>query len=83
MDPPTSPKVVSFDWNSLVEPHLPSYVPFKIVVKVLSSIIHWSTIDEGASISILSYIAWKYIGSLNLVPTWSQLLVFNRNSTLR
>ena len=35
MVPPTIPEVISFDWNSLVEPHLPSYLPFHILVEVL------------------------------------------------
>jgi hypothetical protein len=26
--PPPSPKMVSFDWNDLVEPHLPYSIPF-------------------------------------------------------
>jgi hypothetical protein len=26
--PPPSPRMVSFDWNDLVEPHLPSSTPF-------------------------------------------------------
>jgi hypothetical protein len=28
--PPPSPRMVSFDWNDLVEPCLPSYAPFQI-----------------------------------------------------
>ena len=30
-----SPEVTPFDWNSLVEPFLPPYIPFHIVVEVL------------------------------------------------
>jgi hypothetical protein len=33
---PPSPRMVSFDWNDLVEPHLPSSAPFQIMVKVNS-----------------------------------------------
>lgn len=36
MVPPPSSEVCSFDWNSLVESCLPSYIPFQIVVEVLS-----------------------------------------------
>ena len=36
-------------------------------------------VDEGASISILSSITWKSIGSCNIEPTYIQLLVFNRS----
>jgi hypothetical protein len=32
--PPPSPRMVSFDWNNLVEPHLPSSAPFQIRVEV-------------------------------------------------
>jgi hypothetical protein len=28
---PPSPRMVSFDWNDLVEPHLPSSAPFQIM----------------------------------------------------
>ena len=38
-------------------------------------------VDEGASASILSSIAWKAIGSPQLVPTFDQILNFNRIST--
>ena len=32
-EPPPSTEVFSFDWNILTEPHLPSSVPFQIIVK--------------------------------------------------
>jgi hypothetical protein len=38
--PPPSPMMVSFDWNDLVEPHLPSYTPFQIRVEVNSKNIY-------------------------------------------
>jgi len=34
--PPPSPRMVSFHWNVLVEPRLPSYIPFQIRVEVNS-----------------------------------------------
>ena len=34
--PPPSPRMISFDWNDLVEPHLPSSAPFQIRVEVNS-----------------------------------------------
>ena len=71
MVPLPSPEVCSFDWNSLVEPHRPSYVPFQIIVVTLSSMIYQTIIDEGASISILCYMPWKSIGFPNLVPVLS------------
>jgi hypothetical protein len=33
---PPSPRMVSFDWNNLVDPFLPSSSPFQIMVKVNS-----------------------------------------------
>jgi hypothetical protein len=38
--PPASPRMVSFDWNDLVEPSIPSYIPFKIRVEVNSKNIY-------------------------------------------
>jgi len=51
---PPSPRMVSFDWNSIINPPLPFYSPFQIMVKVISTRIFHSILDEGASISILS-----------------------------
>ena len=79
MVPLPSPEVCSFDWNSLVEPHLPSYVPFKIMVEGISSTIHQNIIEEGESISILSSMDWQGLGSPNFVPDSSQLLELNKS----
>ena len=38
--PPPSPRMVSFDWNDLVEPHLPSSAPFQIMVGINKLGIH-------------------------------------------
>ena len=38
--PPPSPRMVSFDWNDLVEPHIPSFAPFQIRVEVNSTNIY-------------------------------------------
>jgi hypothetical protein len=38
--PPPSPRMVSFDWNDLVEPHLPSSAPFQIRVEINSKAIY-------------------------------------------
>jgi hypothetical protein len=57
--PPPSPRMVSFDWNDLVEPHLPSSAPFQIRVEVNSKNIYRCIVDEGASASILSSSVWK------------------------
>jgi hypothetical protein len=77
-EPPPSTEVISFDWNSLAEPRLPSSIPFQIIVQVVDKYIYHTIIDEGASISILSSTAWKDLGSPELVPTTNHLLDFNR-----
>ena len=54
MTPLPSSLVTSFDWSRLVGYHLPSYVPFHITVHAYHMAIPSTTIDEGASISIMS-----------------------------
>ena len=39
-------------------------------------------VDEGASISILSSIAWQALGFPQLVPATNQILAFNRRPTI-
>jgi hypothetical protein len=70
--------MVSFDWNDLVEPHLPSSAPFQIRVEVNSNNIYRCIVDEGASASILSSSAWKALGSPELVSASHELLDFDR-----
>jgi hypothetical protein len=76
---PPSPRMVSFDWNDLVEPHLPSIAPFQIMVEVNSTKIYRCIVDEGASASILSSSIWKVLGSPKLVSTSHELLAFDRH----
>jgi hypothetical protein len=76
--PPPSPRRVSFDWNDIVEPHLPSSAPFQIRVEVNSTNIYRCIVDEGASASILSSSVWKVLGSPKLVSTSHELLAFER-----
>jgi hypothetical protein len=76
--PPPSPRMVSFDWNDLVEPHLPSYAPFQIRVEVNLTNIYRCVVYEGASASILSSSVWKVLGSPKLVSTSHELLDFDR-----
>ena len=52
--PPPNPRMVSFDWNDIVEPRLPSYAPFQIRVEVNSTNNYQCIVDEGSSASILS-----------------------------
>ena len=56
--PPPSSRIASFDWDSLVEPRLPSDAPFQIKVKVGQYMIARCIVDEGASISILYGHTW-------------------------
>jgi hypothetical protein len=77
--PPPSPRMVSFDWNDLVEPCLPSSTPFQIRVEVNSNKIYGCIVDEGASTSILSSSSWKDLGSLELVSASHDLLASDRH----
>jgi hypothetical protein len=79
--PPPSPKMVSFDWNDLVEPHLPSAAPFQIRVEVNSTNMYRCIVDEGSSASILSSSVWKVLGSLELVSSSHELLAFDRHAS--
>jgi hypothetical protein len=70
--------MVSFDWNDLVGPRLPSSAPFQIRVEVNSTNIYRCIVDEGASASILSSSVWKVLGSPELVSSLHKLLGFDR-----
>jgi hypothetical protein len=74
--PPPIHRMVSFDWNDLVEPFLPSSAPFQIRVEVNSNFFYRCIVNEGASTSILSSSAWKDLGSPNLVSFLHELLDF-------
>ena len=80
--PPPSSWIASFDWDILVEPHLPYNAPFQIKVKVESYTISRCIVDEGASLSILSAHAWRGMGSPILVLNSIQLLVFDRRTCI-
>jgi hypothetical protein len=77
--PPPSLRMVSFDWNDLVEPCLPSAAPFQIRVEVNSTNIYRCIVDEGAFASILSSSVWKVLGSPKLVSISHELLTFDRH----
>jgi hypothetical protein len=77
--PPPSPRMVSFDWNDLVEPCLPSYAPFQIRVEVNSTNIYRCIMDEGSSVSILSSSVWKVLGSPKHLSSSHELLAFDRH----
>jgi len=65
--PPPSSRSVSFDWDSLIEPHLPFIAPFQIKVRVNSRNVHRCMVDEGSSASIISSLTWKALGSPKLL----------------
>jgi hypothetical protein len=67
MEPPPSTEVISFDWNRLEEPLLPSFMPFQIIVQVCDKIIYYIIVDEGDYFIILSSTTWKYMVSPQLV----------------
>jgi hypothetical protein len=75
---PPSTRMVSFDWNDLVEPLLPSFKPFLIVVRVNSIGIFQTIVDEGSFASILSSSAWKALDYPKLVSSTNELLDFDR-----
>jgi hypothetical protein len=56
--PPPSNETIHFDWGVLTGPHLPSHIPFHIIVQVCGQDVPQTLIDEGAYISILSSFAW-------------------------
>jgi len=77
--PPPIPRMVSIDWNDLVEPRLPSFAHFQRRVEVNSKNIYRCIVDEGASVSILSSSAWKSLGFPKLVSPTSELRAFERS----
>jgi hypothetical protein len=79
--PPPSNLVVSFDWNQLGRPRLPASIPFRIIVQIYRMIMAGTIIDEGASVSILSSVAWKALGSPALLPELRNLSGFDKGTS--
>jgi hypothetical protein len=77
---PPSNKTIFFNWDVLSGPRLPSHIPFQIIVQVCGQDVPQTLIDEGASISILSSIAWQALGCPQLAPVTQNLLAFNRRT---
>jgi hypothetical protein len=80
-EPPPSTEVISFDWNRLMDPHLPSYLPFQIIMRSYDKKMYHIIIDEGTSIKILSSTSWEAISSPELVLVSHHLMDFNRRSS--
>jgi hypothetical protein len=72
---PPSTRVVSFDWNDLVEPIIPSSTPFQI-----RGFLQY-IVDKVTSASILSSSTWKDLGFPKLLSAICELLTFDRSPT--
>jgi hypothetical protein len=70
-----------FNWGVLTGPRLPPHIPFQITVQICGQDVPQTLIDEGASISILSSLAWQALGCPQLVPVTQNLLAFNRRTS--
>ena len=81
MEPPPSNEVILFYCGVLTRPHLPSHIPFNITIQVCGQDIPHTSIDKGASVSILSSISWQDLGCPQLAPVMKNLLAFNRRTS--
>jgi hypothetical protein len=81
VEPPPSNEAILFDWGVLTGPRLPSHIPFQITVQVRGRDVPQTLIDEGASVSILSSVAWYALGCPQLAPVTQNLLAFNRRTS--
>jgi hypothetical protein len=81
VEPPPSNEAILFYWGVLTGPRLPSHIPFNITVQVCGRDVPQTLIDEGASVSIFSSIAWKDLGYPQLVSVTQNLLAFNRRTS--
>jgi hypothetical protein len=79
--PPPSNEAILFYWGALTGPRLPSHVPFQITVQVHGRDVPQTLIDEGVSISILSFVAWYALGCPQLAPVTQNLLSFNKRTS--
>jgi hypothetical protein len=78
--PPPSTEAILFDWGALTGPCLPSHIPFQITLQVRGRDVPQMLIDEGASVSILSSVAWYALGCPQLASVTQNLLAFNRRT---
>jgi hypothetical protein len=81
VEPPPSNEAILFDWGALTGPRLPAHVPFQITVQVRGRDVPQTLIDEGASVSILSSVAWYALSCPQLAPVTHSLLAFNRGTS--
>jgi hypothetical protein len=78
---PPSNEAILFYWGVLTRPRLPSHIPFQIIVQVHGQDVPQTLIDEGVSVSILSYVTWYALGCPQLAPVTQNLLAFNRRTS--
>jgi hypothetical protein len=81
VEPPPSNEVIFFYWGAVTGPRLPYHIPFNITIQVCGWDVPQMLIDEGASVSILSSIAWQALGYPQLVSIMQNLLTFNRRTS--
>jgi hypothetical protein len=81
VEPPPSNKAILFYCGALTRTSLPCHIPFKITVQFCGQDVPQTLIDEGVSVSILSSIAWKYLGYPQLMLITQNLLSFNRRTS--
>jgi hypothetical protein len=81
VEPPLSNEAILFDWGVQTGPRLPSHVPFQITFQVHGRDVPQTLIDEGASVSMLSSVAWYALGCPQLAPVTQNLLAFNRGTS--
>jgi hypothetical protein len=81
MEPPPSNETILFNWGVLTGPCLPSHIPFQIIVQVCGRDVPQTLIDEGASVSIFSSLAWQALGCPQIVLVTQNLLFFNRRTS--
>jgi hypothetical protein len=80
-EPPSSDDVILLDWVAVPKYCLPFYIPFQIIVQVCGRDGPQTIVDEGASVSIFSSIAWQALVFPLLVLVTQNLLSFNRRIT--
>jgi len=71
MIPPPSSYVVSFNWGPLTAFHLPSYVPFQIIVQAYNMVVPGTILDESMVVSIISSTTWQALGLHSFWPSLS------------
>jgi hypothetical protein len=81
VEPPPSNEAILFDWGALTGPRLPSHIPFQITIQVRGRDVPQTLVDEGASVSILSSVAWYALGCPQLAPVTQNLLAFNKGTS--